>query len=134
MAADGAPGPWTRATTVVPTGPHPAGGQHRGAWHVLRLRDAWEGHAIVSSTSGAQFTLRYAGGELAIIGARSPTGGRMRVTLDGRSRTIDLRSARSRPRQVVYLAHAPPRHHRLTIRVLTGAVALEGLAIASSRN
>ncbi len=133
VAADGDPGPWSSATAVVPTGVHPAGGHYRGAWHVRRVRSAWEGHAIVSSTSGAQFALRYTGGELAVIGDRWPQGGRIRVTLDGRSRTISLHSARPHARQVLFLARVRSGHHRLTIRVLSGTVALEGLAIASRR-
>ena len=96
-----------------------------------RLRGAWEGRAIVSSTPGAQFTLRYVGGELAVIGERSPQGGRIRVTFDGRSHTVSLRSARTRTRQVLFLARARAGHHRLTLRVLSGPVALEGFAIAS---
>ena len=133
VAADGDPGPWSSATTVVPTGLHPAGGHYRGAWHVRRVRSAWEGHAIVSSTAGARFTLRYTGGELALIGDRWPQGGRIRVTLDGHGHTINLYSARPHARQVLFLERVRSGHHRLTIRVLSGTVALEGLAIGSRR-
>ena len=115
----------------MPTGLHPAGGHYRGAWHVRRVRSAWEGHAIVSSTAGARFTLRYTGGELALIGDRWPQGGRIRVTLDGHSHTINLHSARPHARQVLFLERVRSGHHRLTIRVLSGTVALEGLAIGS---
>ena len=66
-----------------------------------------------------------------MIGERSPQGGSVRVTFDGRSRTIDLHSARTRARQVLFLAHAPAGHHRLTLRVLSGTVALEGFALGS---
>ena len=133
VAADGDPGPWSTATTIVPTGLHPAGGHYRGAWHVRRVRSAWEGHAIVSSTPGARFTLAYNGGELAIIGDRWPQGGRIRVTLDGHSHAINLRSTHPHARQVLFLAHARRGRHALTIRVLSGTVALEGLAIGSRR-
>ncbi len=131
VGTDGAPGAWSTATTLVPSGVHPAGGHYRRAWRVKRVRGAWQGRAIVSSTPGAQFTLRYDGGELAVIGERSPTGGKMRVTLDGHSRTINLHSTRTLARQVVYLAPVRSGHHRLTLRVLSGTVAIEGLAIDS---
>ncbi|MFZ0974912.1 MAG: hypothetical protein WAN22_21970 [Solirubrobacteraceae bacterium] len=66
-----------------------------------------------------------------MIGERSPQGGRVRVTFDGRSHAIDLHSARTHARQVLFLAHAPVGHHRLKLRGLSGTVALEGFAIAS---
>jgi phosphatidylinositol-3-phosphatase len=134
VSAAGAPGSWSSATTIVPSGLHPAGSHYRGAWQARRLRGAWEGRAIVTSTPGARFTLRYVGGELAVIGDRSPQGGRIRITFAGRSHTIDLHSARLQPRRVLFLAHAPVGHHRLTIRVLSGTVALEGFAIASRQS
>ena len=115
----------------MPTGLHPAGGRYLGAWHVRRVRGAWEGHAIVSSAAGARFTLRYTGGELALVGDRWPQGGRIRVRLDGHGRTINLHSARPHARQVLFLDARRFGHHRLTIRVLSGTVALEGLAIGS---
>jgi phosphatidylinositol-3-phosphatase len=131
VSAAGAPGAWSSATTIVPSGLHPAGNHYRGAWQARRLRGAWAGRAIVTSTPGARFTLRYVGGELAVIGDRSPQGGRIRITFAGRSHTIDLHSARVQPRRTLFLAHAPVGHHRLTIRVLSGTVALEGFALGS---
>jgi hypothetical protein len=133
VGADGAPGAWSTATTVVPTGLHPAGGRFQGAWHVRRVRGAWQGRAIVSSSPGSRFTLRYTGGELAIVGARSPRGGRIRVTLDGHSRTIDLHSPRTHARELLLVTRSRFGHHRLAIRVLSGMVALEGLALGSRR-
>ncbi|HEY4823495.1 MAG TPA: hypothetical protein VIH49_00495, partial [Solirubrobacteraceae bacterium] len=76
----------------------------------------------------------YTGGELAVIGERSPHAGRVRVTFDGRSHTIDLHSARIQARRVLFLARAPVGHHRLTLRVLSGTVALEGFALESRRS
>jgi hypothetical protein len=131
VSAAGTPGSWSSATTIVPSGLHPTGGRYHGAWQARRLRGAWNGRAIVSSTPGAEFTLRYLGGELAVIGERSPHGGRVRATFDGRSHTIDLHSARTRIRQVLFLARATPGHHRVTLRVLSGTVALEGFALGS---
>ncbi len=57
----------------------------------------------------------------------------MRVTIDGRSHTINLHSKRPRARQVLFRANLRPGHHRVTIRVLRGTVPIEGLAISNRR-
>jgi hypothetical protein len=125
-------GAWALATTVVPTGVHPIGGRYRGRWHVARVRDAWEGRAIVGH-AGATFTLTYRGGPLALIADLWPQGGVAEVVLDGRLHTLTLRSRRPRARQVVYRATVPPGRHRLRIRVLRGVVPIEGYAITNRR-
>jgi hypothetical protein len=55
----------------------------------------------------------------------------MQITFDGHSRTVGLRSARSCTRQMLYVGRVHPGRHRLTIRALSGTVAVEGLAIGS---
>jgi len=120
---------WATARTVTPTGVFPAGGRYSRGWRVDRIRGAYDGRAILSSTPGATFTLAYRGGDLAILGDVSRAGGRARVTLDGHSRTIGLRAAHAHARVVLYRARLRLRHHRLAITVLNGTVALEGLAI-----
>jgi hypothetical protein len=67
----------------------------------------------------------------ALIGERSPQGGCIRVTFDGRSHTMSLHAARTRTRQVLFVARALVGDHRLTIRVLSGTVRLEGYAFGS---
>jgi hypothetical protein len=130
-SASGLAGAFATATTVTPTGAHPQGAHYTGRWHVSKLRGAWQGHAIQSSKPGSKLTLRYIGGALAIIGDRGPKGGRARVTFDGRTSTIRLHAARAARRQVVYRRAATAGTHRLTVTVLSGVVALEGLAISS---
>ena len=129
----GAPGAWSRAITIVPSGLHPAGSHYRGVWIVQRVPGAWQGRAMVGAGPGATFSLRYTGGEIAIIGEHGPNNGRIRVTLDGRSRTIDLAARQTRLRRVLFLARPRAGRHHLTIRVLSGVPALEGFAIGSRR-
>jgi hypothetical protein len=129
--ADGAPGAWSTATTIVPSGLHPAGGHYRGVWVVQRIPGAWHDRAIAGVGAGATFSLRYTGCEIAIIGERGPNNGRVRVTFDGHDRTIKIAARRTRLRQVPFLARPRPGRHRLTVRVLSGAPALEGFAIGS---
>ncbi len=130
IAASGLSSGWAAATTVFPTAARVPGARYHGRWRLARVRDAWDGHALVGST-GASLTLAYFGGALQLIGDDWPQGGRARVTVDGRSRTISLRSARPHARQVLYSVALAPRRHRLVIRMLGGVVPLEGLAITN---
>jgi hypothetical protein len=124
-------GAFATATTVTPTGVHPRGSHYTGRWHVSEVNGAWQGHAITSSTPNSKLTMRYIGGMLEIIGDCGPRGGRARVTFDGHSTTINLHAAPARTRQVLYARTAAAGAHRLTLKVLRGIVALEGLAISS---
>jgi phosphatidylinositol-3-phosphatase len=130
-SASGVAGALSTATTVTPTGVHPKGGHYTGPWHVSTVNGAWEDRAIKSSKPGSKLTLRYVGGALEIIGERGPKGGRARVTFDGHGTTIGLHAAQAQARQVLYRRAATAGVHRLTLRVLSGVVALEGLAINS---
>jgi hypothetical protein len=129
--ASGVTGTYATTTTVIPSGVHPKGAHYTGRWHVSKVTGAWQGHAIKSSKPNAKLTLRYVGGALEIIGDRGPEAGRARVTFDGHSTTINLHAAHARTRQVVYRRPAVAGAHRLTLKVLSGVVALEGLAISS---
>jgi phosphatidylinositol-3-phosphatase len=128
IAANGLTSGWATATTVLPTPARVPGARYTGLWRLARVRDAWNGHALVGSP-GANLTLSYLGGAVQLIGDVWPQGGRARVTVDGRSRTISLRSARPHARQVLYRVSLAPGRHHLAIRVLGGVVPFEGLAI-----
>jgi hypothetical protein len=125
--------PPASATTVIPSGARPPKGKFSSGWSVHRVAGAWQGKAIVSSVAGATFSLRFRGGTLALIGERTRGGGTARVTLDGRSRTIRLRASKRRVRQVVFRAVLRSRTHRLRVSVVSGTVALEGVAVSSRR-
>jgi hypothetical protein len=59
-------------------------------WKRLKRRAAWGRQVIRSRKRGARARLRFRGSRVALIGRELPNGGRLRVTVDGRSRTIDL--------------------------------------------
>ncbi len=124
---------WASATSIVPTGVQPRGGRFSSGWLVHKVRGAWHGHAVASARTGATFTLRFVGGTLAVIGETTRQGAAAEITLDGRRRTIRLRSSQLAVRQVIYRALLGARVHHLRIRVLRGTVAIEGLAITSLR-
>jgi hypothetical protein len=130
IGTSGITGAWATTRTVVPSATRVPGARYRGRWQLTRLRDAWNGHALVGA-SGASLTLAYVGGTIAIIGDTSSHRGLLRVTLDGRSRTIGVRSARPHSRRVLFRVALPSRHHRLVIRVLAGSVPIEALAITN---
>jgi phosphatidylinositol-3-phosphatase len=129
--ATGAAGPWATASTIIPTGARAAGSSYQGRWRLASVRQAWESHAMVSSTKGSTFTLSYTGGTLALIGDRWPQGGLARVTVGGHSHSVSFHSTQPHARQLVFRAKLGRGHHRLTIQVLRGVVALEGLAISN---
>jgi hypothetical protein len=128
--ASGLTSGWAVASTVFPTAARVPGARYHGPWRPARVRDAWNGRALVGSRA-ASMTLSYIGGTLQVIGDLWPQGGRARVTVDGRSHTISLYSARPHARQVLDRVALAPGRHRLAIGVLSGAVPLEGLAITN---
>jgi hypothetical protein len=125
--------PWATATTVIPSGARPPKARFTRGWTVHRVSGAWQGKAIVSSTAGSSFSLRFRGGTVALIGERTRGGGVARVTLDGRAHTIHLHSSKRLVRRVVFRATLRSRTHRLTVSVVSGTVALEGVAVSSRR-
>jgi hypothetical protein len=128
----GAAGVWAQATTVMPTGARVPGARYSGAWRLAGVPGAWEGHALIGA-AGASLRLSFAGGKLELVGELSPQRGAARVVIDGKARTISTPSSSRRTRRVLLQAGEAPRHHRLTITVLRGSLAIEGLAIADRR-
>jgi hypothetical protein len=121
-------GPWTYATSVLPSGPRPAGARYRGPWRRVALRRAWLGQALQTRSPGASLTLSYSGRTLAIIGVRGPRAGVVRVLIGGRARTVSLRAGREQLRAVLLSLRTTPGRHLLKLKVLRGQVAIEGFA------
>ena len=59
--------------------------------------------------------MKIRGSVLFIVGRTSRSGGRARVTVDGRSRTISFYSPRPRNRRVVAVLRPGPGKHRVRI-------------------
>ncbi len=118
-------------TSVIPSGARPFKGHFSRGWRTHHVRGAWQGKAIVSQSPGATFKLRFVGGNLNLIGETTPAGGAAKVTVDGHSRTIHLHSSRRHTERVLYAKNLNSRVHHLTVKVLRGTVALEGVAITA---
>jgi hypothetical protein len=129
---NGLAGKWATATTVIPSRTRVSRARYSGPWRLARYRDGWNGHALIGS-QGATFTLTYRGAGVALIGDISPQGGRAKVTINGRSHTIDLHARRTHARHVLFRVKLRAGRHRLVIRVLSGPVPLEGVAITNRR-
>ena len=130
ITAPGIKSPFATATTVMPSGIRPAGGHYHGDWRAMRVAGAWEQRAIVGA-AGSTFTLTYVGGSITLIGETGPSGGRARIVLDGRARTINLHAAGRHTRRAVFRVSLTHRRHRLTITILSSDMAIEGLAITN---
>ena len=98
-------------------------------WNRRRTETAWGGTVVRASRAGATARLSFRGARVALIGRKLPKGGRLRVTLDGRSRTLRLRG-RSAPRGVLWTSRQlQPGAHSLGIRTLgRGTVELDAVA------
>jgi hypothetical protein len=70
-------------------------------WRRLKRKGAWGRHVVRSTRRGATAKLRFRGTRVALIGRRLPRGGRLRVKIDRRTRTVRLRGT-PRHRRVLF--------------------------------
>jgi hypothetical protein len=98
-------------------------------WTRTRVSDAWGGTVVQAREAGATGRMRFRGRQIALIGRRLPKGGRLRVTIDGRSRTLRVRG-RSAHRSVLWVSSRfGPGAHTLRLRSLGGGpVELDAVA------
>jgi hypothetical protein len=98
-------------------------------WKRTRAETAWGGTVVRAGRAGATGRTQFRGTGVALIGRKLPKGGRLRVTLDGRRRTLRLRG-RSAPRSLLWTSRQlQPGTHSLTVRTLGGgAVELDAVA------
>ena len=124
-----------RASVVTDPLVLPVDDRDRGLWRLsrgwqrTRSASAWGGTVVRAKDAGATATLRFSGRSVSLIGRKLEQGGRLRVTLDGRSRTLRLRG-RTRARSVLWNS---PRlrsgTHVLRVRSLgDGPVELDAVA------
>ena len=98
-------------------------------WTRTRVSNAWGGSVVRAREAGATGRMRFRGRQIALIGRRLPKGGRLRVTIDGRSRTLRVRG-RSALRSVLWVSSRfGPGAHTLRLRSLGGGpVELDAVA------
>jgi hypothetical protein len=98
-------------------------------WKRVRSQAAWGRTVIRAKRAGATARLRFRGTQVALIGRKLPKGGRLRVTLDGRSKVLRVRG-RTGHRSVLWTSRRlAAGGHSLAIRTLgRGTVELDAVA------
>jgi hypothetical protein len=99
------------------------------AWKRTRVANAWGRTVVRAKRAGATGRMRFRGTRVALIGRKLPKGGRLRVTVDGRSRALTLRG-RTGHRSVLWVSRKlEPGSHVLRLRSLGGGpVELDAVA------
>jgi hypothetical protein len=89
-------------------------------WKRKRAARAWGRTVVRAARPGATGRLRFRGTQVALVGRRLPSGGRVRVTVDGRGRTLRTRG-RSGHRSVLWVSRTlRAGSHTLRVRSLGG--------------
>lgn len=98
-------------------------------WQRVQAARAWGRTVMRARRSGAVARMRFSGTRLALLGRRLPRGGRLRVTIDGRSATIRARG-RTSHRGVLWVSRRlDAGDHSLRLRSLGGGpVEIDALA------
>jgi hypothetical protein len=98
-------------------------------WKRMRAANAWGRTVVRAEKSGATGRMRFRGTQVALIGRRLAKGGRLRVTVDGRSRTLRVRGSGGH-RSVLWVSRKlRPGAHTLRLRSLGGGpVELDAVA------
>jgi hypothetical protein len=124
-----------RTTIVTDPLVLPVDDRDRGLWHLssgwkrASSSSAWGRTVVRASEAGETGALRFSGRSVSLIGRKLAGGGRLRVTLDGKSRTLRLRG-RSGPRAVLWNSRRLRNGtHLLRLRTLGGGpVELDAVA------
>jgi hypothetical protein len=88
-------------------------------WRRLVQPSAVGGSLRSTSTLDRWVRLRFTGTEVALVAARGPGRGRVRISIDGRNvTTVNLRSSTTTFRGVVYRKRLSPGPHTLEVRVI----------------
>ena len=98
-------------------------------WNRTRAANAWGRTVVRASEAGATGRMRFRGTQVALIGRKLAKGGRLRVTVDGKSRTLRVRG-RTGHRSVLWVSRKlKSGSHALRLRSLGGGpVELDAVA------
>ncbi|HLM09832.1 MAG TPA: hypothetical protein VK307_08985, partial [Thermoleophilaceae bacterium] len=98
-------------------------------WRRTRVANAWGRTVMHARRANAAGRMRFRGTEVALIGRKLPKGGRLRVTVDGKSRTLRVRG-RTGHRSVLWVSpKLDAGAHVLRLRSLGGGpVELDAVA------
>jgi hypothetical protein len=108
---------WRYRRTIVPydTARRSRVSRFHGGWRRVRMRSAFGGGVRVSTRAGATMRMKLRGGPIYIVGNRSRRGGRARLTVGRRSRTVSFYARKPRKRVVVAVLRPGPGKHRVRL-------------------
>jgi hypothetical protein len=86
-----------------------------GSWQTVERPAASGGTVRASDRAGAEGSMTFRGSRLRVLTATGPNLGRMRVTIDGVSRVVDLYSASRHSRVPVSFTGLGPGRHKVTV-------------------
>lgn len=122
--------PYVYARTSVPLDDRSSRLRFGGGWARSRARRAYRGTLRRALRPGAAMTFRFRGSRGALIAPRSLAGGRLLVSVAGRSRLVSLRGDAVARRVVFRSRLMRPGVHRLRVTSIGGgSVAVDAVAI-----
>jgi hypothetical protein len=89
-------------------------------WRRLHRRLAWGRYVMRSRSPGAKARFRFRGRRVVLIGRRLPRGGRLRVSVGGRTRVLRLRGHSGYRRTLFTSRRLRAGRHTLRLRVVGG--------------
>lgn len=100
-------------------------------WTTLKRQGAFQQSVSRATRAGASATLRFTGTRATIVTRKLPRGGRLRVTVDGQSKVVDLRGRGRFRRKLVASAALDRGTHTLRVTSLGRApVEIDAVAVA----
>ena len=116
------------ATTTVPL-VNRDGPLFSDAWERVKREGFWGGSTRRSTEPGALARFRFSGERVALIGRRLPKGRKLRVSVAGRTKVIDV-SGDPRFREAIWTsALLPPGTHTLELKAGRGPVEVDAVAV-----
>jgi X-Pro dipeptidyl-peptidase (S15 family)/X-Pro dipeptidyl-peptidase C-terminal non-catalytic domain len=131
----GRAGAWSiPVVTIAARSERAAGGRYSGPWRAKPSGGALGGRLTRCEGPLCRLEIRFRGRDFWLIAPRARHGGRARVVVDGRARTISFRSPQGGARQEILHANLGMGTHTIRLRSLGIApIYVDGIAIEARR-
>jgi hypothetical protein len=98
-------------------------------WEALRRQGAFKRSVSRATEAGASAALRFQGTGATLVTRELPRGGRIRITVDGDSRMVDLEGRTRFRRRLIGSGTLAAGPHTLRIVSLGGPVEIDAIAV-----
>ena len=129
IGRNGTVGRYSSAATLVPRDDHAKGLRYRGGWSRKKVKGAYGKRLSRSTRRGARLSFRARSGKLYLIGRESRRGGRARLVIDGKPRTISFRGRRKNRHVIAAVRLRGTRTHRVRVVNLGGLVEIDAVGV-----